>query len=180
MSSGNVTLCPVQAAAAIICQIQSYPGANHDTPISAIWKYDRINHITSTQINNVLWDAVLAIGKDVLHIATNEISTHSIRLGAAIAIFLGGCPVFLIMMIGCWSSNSFLRYIWKQFKEFNHNTSQKMLTHMFHRHIPNYTSPMVSHLDPRQCNHPNNAATRINLGGDMARQARLPAFAQFD
>jgi hypothetical protein len=84
------------------------------------------------------------------------------------AMFLGGCPVFLIMMIGCWSSDTFLRYIWKQVEEFNHNVSQKLLTHMFHRHIPNYTSLTVSHIDPRQHNHPNNAATRISIGGDMA------------
>ncbi len=56
---------------------------------------------------------------------------------------------------------------------------KKLLTHMFHRHIPIYTSPLISNLDPRQHNHPNNAKTRINLGGDMAWQARLPAFAQF-
>jgi hypothetical protein len=30
MASGDVTLCPVQAATAIICRIQSYPGANDD------------------------------------------------------------------------------------------------------------------------------------------------------
>ncbi len=96
------------------------------------------------------------------------------------AMFLEGCPVFLIMMIGHWSSNAFLRYIRKQVEEFNHDVSRKMLTHMFHRHIPNYSSPTVSHLDPRQRNHPDNATTRINAGGDKARQARLPAFAQFD
>ncbi len=56
---------------------------------------------------------------------------------------------------------------------------KKMITHMFHRHIPNYTSPTISNLDPRQCNHPHNAKTRIKVGGDIAQQARLPAFAQF-
>ena len=102
MASGDITLCPVRAAAA------SYPGANDDTPISAIWKYDRIKHITSKHISNALQDAVSAIGEDALHIATNEVGTHSIRSGSAMAMFLGGCPVFLIMMIGCWSSNAFL------------------------------------------------------------------------
>jgi hypothetical protein len=139
-----------------------------NTPISASWRYNRIDHITSKQIMNALRDAVSAIGEDSLHIAANKISTHSIRSGAAMAMFLWGCPVFLIMMINRWSSNAFLRYIRKQVKEFNHDVSQKMLTHMFHRHIPNYTSPTVSHLDPRQRNHPDNAATRINVGGDMA------------
>ncbi len=72
---------------------------------------------------------------------------------------LCGCPVFLIMMIGCWSSNAFFGYIRKQVKEFNHNVSQKMTTRMFHRHIPNYTSPTVSHLNPRQRKHPDNVET---------------------
>ena len=127
MASSNVTLCPVQAAAAIVRQIRSYPGANNNTPISAIWKYNRINHTTSKQITNALQGAVLAIGEDSLHIATHKIGTYSIRLGAAMAMFLGGCPVFLIMMIGRWSSNAFLRYIRKQVEEFNHNVSQKCL-----------------------------------------------------
>jgi hypothetical protein len=143
-------------------------------------KYDRINHITSKQIMNVLQDTVLAIGEDSLHIATHKIGTLSIHSGAAMVMFLGGCPVFLIMMIGRWSSNVLLRYIRKQIEEFNHDISPNMLTHMFYRHIPNYTSSTVTHLDPRQRNHPNNAVTRINVGGDMAQQARLPAFAQFD
>ena len=97
------------------------------------------------------------------------------------AMFLGGCPVFLIMMIGRWSSDAFLRYIHKQVEEFNHDNdaSQKMPIHMSHRHIPDYSSPIVSHLDPRQRNHLDNAETRINVGGGMARQAKLPAFAQF-
>jgi hypothetical protein len=179
MASHNVTLCPVQAAATIVRRIKSYLGANHDTPISAIWMCGRIKHITSTQIRNALQDAVKAIGEDTLHILVDKIGTHSIRSGAAMAMFLGGCPVFLIMMIGCWSSNAFLRYIHKQVEEFNHDVSQRMLTHMFHKHIPNYSSPTISHLNPRQRNHPYNAETRINVGGDMACQARLPAFAQF-
>ena len=120
MASGNVTLCPVQAAVTIVCQIQSYPDANNDTSINTIWKYDCIDHNTSKQITDTLQDAVLAIGEDSQHIATHKIGTHSIRLGAAMAMFLGGCPVFLIMMIGRWSSDAFLHYIRKQVEEFNH------------------------------------------------------------
>ena len=179
MASGNVMLCPVCAAAAIVHRIQAYPGSTHDTPISAKWRCDCIDHIMSKQITNALQDIVSTIGEDSLHIATNKIDTHSIRLGAAMAMFLGGCPVFLIMMISRWLSDAFLRYIRKQVEEFNHNVSRKMRTHMFHRHIPNYSSRAVSHLDPRQRNHPGNAKTQRNVGGDMARQARLPAFSQF-
>jgi hypothetical protein len=180
MASGDITLCPVHAAATVVCRIRSYPGANDNTLISAIWRYNSIDNITSKQITNALRDAISTIGEDSLHIAAHKISTHSIRSGTAMVVFLGGCPVFLIMIIGRWSSNAFLCYIWKQVKEFNHDVSRKMLTHMFHRHIPNYSSPTVSHLDSRQRNHPDNAAPRINVGGDRAQQTRLPAFAQFD
>ncbi len=86
MASGNITLCPVYAAATIIRLIQSYSGANNNTPISAIWRYDSINHITSKQITNALRDAVSAIGEDSLHIAAHKIGTHTIRLGAAMAM----------------------------------------------------------------------------------------------
>jgi hypothetical protein len=95
------------------------------------------------------------------------------------AMFLGGCPVFLTMMIGRWSSDAFLHYIQKQVEEFNHDVSRKMLTPMFHRHIPNNSSQTVSHLNPRQRNHPNNTKTQNNVGGDTAWQARLPVFTQF-
>ncbi len=165
MSSGDVTLCPVRAAAAIVCRIRSYPGVNNNTPIFAIWQYNRIEHITSRQIKNALRDTILAIGEDTLHIAANKTSRHSIWLGAAMAMFLGGCPMFLIMMIGHWSSNAFLRYIRKQVKEFNHGVSSKMITHMFHGNISNYTSPTVSHLNCRQRNHPDNVETQRNIGG---------------
>ena len=60
-----------------------------------------------------------------------------------------------------------------------HNVSRKMLLRMFHRHIPNYTSQTVSNLDPRQHNHPNNAETQNNVGGDVAWRAKLPAMTQF-
>ena len=61
----------------------------------------------------------------------------------------------------------------------NHDISMRMLRFETHRHILDL-APRTSHLDPRQCNHPANAETRRNIGGDLARQARLPAFSQFN
>ena len=40
-------LCPVRSWAAVVRRIRSYPGANDDTPVSAVWNNDRIKHITS-------------------------------------------------------------------------------------------------------------------------------------
>ncbi len=124
-------------------------------------------------------DGVQAIGEDVLHIKKSDIGTHSIRSGAAMAMFLSDCSVCLTMMIGCWSSNAFLRYIRKQVEQFSHNVLSKMAKQMLHRHILTFTSPSVPNHNPRQRNHPNNAETRRNVGGDMTHQARLPPFALY-
>jgi hypothetical protein len=105
------------------------------------------------------------IGEDVLYINREAIGTHSICLGVAMTRFTGSCPVFLIMMIHHWLSKAFLQYIGKQVLEFNHDVLRKMITHIFHRHIPNYSTPTVSHLNPRERNHPDNAETQRNIGG---------------
>eukprot|EP00957_Ditylum_brightwellii_P166469 12671483-Ditylum_brightwellii.AAC.1 len=60
---------------------------------------------------NALRDAVVAIGEDILGFKKESVGTHSIRSGSAMSIYLRECPVYTIMMIGRWSSNTFLRYI---------------------------------------------------------------------
>jgi hypothetical protein len=76
---------------------------------------------------NVLQDAVSAIGEIKLVIKKEDVGTHMIRLDAAMAMYLRECPVFMIMLIGCWSSDAFLRYICKQVMEFSQNVAKKML-----------------------------------------------------
>jgi hypothetical protein len=56
----------------------------------------RITHVTRKQAANVLKDTVRAIGEDVLNIKADEVGTHSLQSGAAMAMFLGGLPVYLI------------------------------------------------------------------------------------
>ncbi len=180
MLLGDVNMCPVRMGAAIVRRIRSYKETNDNTPISAFWQFNRINHFKSKQVVAAMKDAIQAIGKDVLHIKKEEIGTHLIRTGTAMAMFLGDCSVCLIMMIGCWSSNAFTRYIQKQVKQFSHNVSKRMTKHIFHQHIPTYTTPSVSHLDPRQRNNPYNAKTRRNVGGNMTQQATLPPFALYN
>jgi hypothetical protein len=79
------------------------------------------------QVINTLRDVVVAIGKTRLGITKEEVGTHSIRSGAAMAMYLVECPVYTVMLIGRWSSDAFLRYIRKQVMEFSHTVSKKML-----------------------------------------------------
>jgi hypothetical protein len=164
---------------AIVKRIRNYPGADDETKVSAIWRFGRLEHITSKEMISALEDAVAAIGHDKLGIRPGEIGTHSIRSGAAMAMFLGECPVYVIMMIGRWSSDAFLRYIRRQVEQFSHNVSARMLRFQFHRHVPEF-SATSSRLDPRMRNHRDNAETRRNIGGSLARQAQLPAFSLYN
>ena len=114
----------------------------------------------------------------MLNIKAEEVGTHSLRSAAAMAMILVGLPVYLIMLMGRWSSNAFLQYILKQIEQFSHDVSSKMIENMFHGYIPSLSTTNTDR-DPRQRNNPNNAETRRNVGGDATRQARLPAFSQF-
>ena len=100
---------------------------------------------------------------------------HSIRLGAAMAMYLEEFPVYVIMMTGRWSSDAFLRFIRKQVEQFSHNVSSRMLRFELHRHVTDYVPTISSRLDPRQRNHPDNKETRRNIGGNLSLQTRLPS-----
>ena len=95
------------------------------------------------------------------------------------AMFLDEIPVYVIMMIGRWSSDAFLKYIRKQVEQFSHNVAKRMIKNLMYRHIPEI-EPRVSHRDPRQRNHQDNAETRNNVSGSLSRLVSLPPFSQFN
>ena len=178
MASGDTTLCPVRQWAQLVQRIWKYPGATDNTPVCAVWRNDRIEQITSDKLVTALWVAVVSIGEDRLGIKADKIGAKSIRSGAAMAMYLGECPVFVMMMIGRWSSYAFLRYIRKQVEQFSHNVSSRMLHFEIHRHL-NEPATRIHRLDPRQHNHPDNAETRRNVDGNSSRRRVLPRFAVF-
>ena len=128
---------------------------------------------------SALRDAVRAIGEDKLGFKAEQVGTYSQRSGAAMAMYLGECPVYTIMMIGRWSSDAFLIYIRKQVKQFSHNVSRRMISFQFHIHIPDL-EPEASHLDPRHRNHQENSETRRNISGNLSRRVRLPAMSLYN
>mgnify|MGYP006179045269 FL=1 len=149
-----------------------------NTHVSAYMNNGGIENITSGQVVNALRDVVGAIGEACLGIAKHKVGTHSLRSGAAMAMYLGECPVYTIMLMGRWSSDAFLRYIRKQVLEFSHNVSKRMLRFRTHRHVPEFDQGIAAN-NPRVRNDPNNVETRRNVGGDVTRRNRLPAFSQF-
>jgi hypothetical protein len=140
--TGNNVVCPVIQWAAIVKWISRYKGALPTTPVSAIWLNNQISHVTSKIIEHALQDAVVAMGETKLCIKKHEIGSHSIQLGAVMAMYLGGVPVFTIMMIGRWGSNAFMKYIQKQIEEFTFNVLSKMLTMQHFHYAPNATNSL--------------------------------------
>ena len=47
IASMDILLCPIGQCAALVRRIRGYPGANADTPVSAMWRNDRIGQVTS-------------------------------------------------------------------------------------------------------------------------------------
>ncbi len=171
MASQDACLCPVRAAAAIARKIRKYPGSSRDSPISTVTVNGHLKQVTSTHMINALRDAVGAIGEVKLGIKKEDIGTHSIRSGTAMAIYLGKCPVFMIMLIGRWSSNAFLRYIRKQVMKFSQNVAKRMSSCQNFRHIPDIHT-RIQQDDHHIRNHPDSVKMRRNIGGNSHRRIR--------
>ena len=83
--------------------------------------------LRSNHVRSKLWSIVVLIGEDFLGFNKDDIWLHSIRAGGAMAIFLSGTPVIIVMRVGIWSIKSFLEYIREQVEYFTFGVSQRML-----------------------------------------------------
>ncbi len=93
-------MCPAKQWAAIVKRIGLYWGLSMKSPVSAVLVHGQILHITQKKVNNALRDGVKSYGKSILQIRVSEVGTHSLRSGAAMAMYLGGIPVYAIQLIG--------------------------------------------------------------------------------
>jgi hypothetical protein len=132
----------------------------------------QLKDITSKMILDCLRAVVHHIGEATLGFKVMEIGTHSIRSGAAMAMYLANVPVFTIMLIGRWSSDAFLCYICRQVQEFSLGVSSRMIASSNLFTIPDFTHRD----DPRIQGHPYNFAVHSNIGPDTHRWAHLPTF----
>ncbi len=135
--TSDPVMCPVKLWAFIVERILTYKGTNKDSPISLALHRNSTISITSEMVANLLNDGIIAIGEMKLGIHHSEVGTHSIRSGAAMAMYLAGVPIFSIMLIGQWLSLAFLKYIRKQVQEFSFGISLKMIQVQSFKHINN-------------------------------------------
>ena len=67
--------------------------------------------LTSTLILGTLLAVMEDLGPGILGYTKADIGTHSLRSGCAMALHLASVPVYMMMLIGCWSSEAFMVYI---------------------------------------------------------------------
>ena len=165
-NSGEKLLCLVRSIARIIQHILKHSSSNEDMYINSFRSCSKTHEVSGEDMKHALRAAAFIFGKDKLGFNTDEIGTHSIRSGAAMAMYLDKVPVYTIMLIGRWSSDAFLKYIRKQVEQFSHNVSKRMIKHQYMTHVPD-KNPRVSIQDPRQRNCRNNSQTRLNMGSAL-------------
>ncbi len=103
----DATLWPMLKWTHILNQIWKYQSTTQNTPVCAFWCHDRLENKTSKQVLMALRAASTMIGSAGLGFKQSKIGTHSLCSGAAMEMYLAGIPVYTIMLIGRWSSNTF-------------------------------------------------------------------------
>ena len=94
IEANNTILCPVNAI--------RYYITNHPTGSGPLFAFRNGSYLTRSDINAIL--------RDTSNGAAN-ISSHSLRIGAASTAAAMGCPKYLIQSMGRWSSDCFRRYL---------------------------------------------------------------------
>ena len=168
----NDGLCPVARWARLVRRMRSHPGCNDTTPVYKCYDYERKQwvKVTAKMITTALRIAAIRIGERNLGFKAVDLGTHSIRSGAAMAMYLTDTPVYTIMLIGRWSSDAFLHYIRTQVQGFARGVSRRMVMAEDFFHTPDHFSLE----DPRTSNHRNNFAGRGLVSGRS--DATRPSF----
>lgn len=175
-STTDHILCPVKSWARVILRVLDIPDADQDYFVNSFWDNGKLHFISNKDALRALKAAAVTIGEAKLGFAPADLGTHSLRSGAAMAMYLDEVPVYTIMLIGRWSSDAFLLYIRKQVEQFSHNVSNRMIQNLSFTHVPD-SNPRTRHYDPRIRNHRNNSQTRNNMGRQASQVIpTLPSF----
>jgi hypothetical protein len=133
-ANGTSRLCPVTALARLVARVRSYPIADLEwaavdqRPINLVATDLGLELVTAQQVLHHLRAAALQYGEQRLGFPISKIGTHSLRAGAATAMFLAGVPAETIQLIGRWRSQTFLRYIRIQVQQLTQGVATDMTT----------------------------------------------------
>jgi len=100
---------PVRALVQTIQCILSYPGASPQSSICSYLSSGIILEFTHAEILAAFCENASSIGKDKLGFGSDKIGTKSNRFAAAMVMFMDNTPVYMIMLMGRWLSDAFLK-----------------------------------------------------------------------
>jgi hypothetical protein len=184
--STDPTLCPVRAWASTISRILSYPGTSGDSPVNRYQdpqtKQPPI-YFSQQSLNFYLRHTIQQKPPGFFGYSHTNIGTHSIRSGAAMALYLADEPPHKIMLLGRWSSDAFLLYLRPEVLSSFSKLSTNMLSNDDYRHATQPTTTDRIHPeDSLLCNDPhsligNRASTFY--GADKVSGEAFPRFHLF-
>jgi hypothetical protein len=172
-------MCPVKACISLIIRARSAiknPSLLPNIPINIVFDHKRTKQLPSDLFLKTICHTAKDMGSDRLGFGPEEVGTHSNRSGGAMSMFLSSTPVYTIMLIGRWSSDTFMRYIRKQVIASSHGIFKKMLTYEELFTISDFVHNTA---DSDLCTHnPNNLASTISFNGshDSMRRGVHPTF----
>jgi len=129
----------VRAWASIVQEerVSKIPGlTRNETHVNAFYDSEKMHFVSGKYVRAASRAAATIMGKSKLGSEAKEIGTHSLRSGAAMAMYLDEVPVYSIMLPGRWSSDTFLIYIRKKVEQSSHNISNRMIRHQHFTHVP--------------------------------------------
>ena len=134
--TSDKTLCPVKSWAKTINRIWTYEGTSLDTPINEFRRNNKSFQISNNNIKNALKSTVDTMQDFNLGFSGDDVGTHSIRAGGAMAMVLAKVDTYIIKLQGRWKSDAFMKYIRKQVQQFSSDISDKMILKEHFNHVP--------------------------------------------
>jgi len=107
--AGDSTYCPVVVGAAVVRRLEAMGASESDFIYKFKVNDGRIRDFDSTTALRMLRGFISSVDFKGLGLDPKRIGLHSLCSLAAIAMYLNGVPVYTIMLLGCWSSDAFLR-----------------------------------------------------------------------
>ena len=126
--SGDTVLCPLVSWSTTFRRVRMIPESSNESEV-CLFYYDKNNTslLRADHVRSKLRTIVVLVEEDVLGFKKYDIGLHSILEGGAMAMFLSGTSVIVIIGVGRWSREAFLQNTRERIECFTFGVSQRML-----------------------------------------------------
>ena len=118
-------ICPVVIWAKIVLRILKYKGTSETTKVNTVKIGKKLYCIKRDDMLTQIRHTVNNMSN--LGFTGSDVGTHSIRSSLAMSLYLAKRPITTIRLLGRWSSDAFLLYIWTQVQDFPKGVSTDMV-----------------------------------------------------